>query len=172
MESSYVNFYVILCLIILLPIIPAFLFYKIIPSKKTDVSGTFAGLTFKLGGAFGGYFLMVFFLVFSFNSKIESPNSYEVWLIEAQVEFVDGEGSTSQLKTFLDPPTRQSFDNKIKLKVLKEPGHDGGKVFPIIRLMHENFKSAYIEISENDIIDKKHKKVTIKDKVILKKEPS
>lgn len=47
-----------LLIILLLPMIPAFLLYKIIPSR-TDISGPFQGLQIKLGGAFGGYFLLL-----------------------------------------------------------------------------------------------------------------
>lgn len=171
METSFFSFYLFITLVILLPIIPAFLFYKIIPTQRTDVNGKFSGLSFKLSGAFGGYFLMVFLLIYSFKGEVEGPNSCEVWLVEANVEFINGEGSTSQLQLQVDPPTDQSYGDKLRIKVLKEPGHDGAKVFPIIKVMHENFKPSFIEISDSDDIDYKHKTVLIKDIVTLKREP-
>lgn len=51
-------FVYLLAAILLLPLIPAFLLYKFLPSK-TNVSGPFKGLNLKLTGAFGGYFLLV-----------------------------------------------------------------------------------------------------------------
>src|SRR5688572_23964584 len=52
------TFIYLLAAILLLPLIPAFLLYKFLPSK-TNVSGPFKGLNLKLTGAFGGYFLLV-----------------------------------------------------------------------------------------------------------------
>jgi hypothetical protein len=51
-------FVYVLAAVLLLPLIPAFLLYKFLPSK-TNVSGPFKGLNLKLTGAFGGYFLLV-----------------------------------------------------------------------------------------------------------------
>jgi hypothetical protein len=57
MGMTYTFLYV-LAAVLLLPLIPAFLLYKFLPSK-TNVSGPFKGLNLKLTGAFGGYFLLV-----------------------------------------------------------------------------------------------------------------
>lgn len=57
MSATYTFLYV-LAAVLLLPLIPAFLLYKFLPSK-TNVSGPFKGLNLKLTGAFGGYFLLV-----------------------------------------------------------------------------------------------------------------
>src|ERR1700716_3283566 len=57
MGATYTFLYV-LAAVLLLPLVPAFLLYKFLPSK-TSVSGPFKGLNLKLTGAFGGYFLLV-----------------------------------------------------------------------------------------------------------------
>ncbi|MFI5152051.1 MAG: hypothetical protein ACHQET_01875 [Chitinophagales bacterium] len=51
-------FIYILAGILLIPLIPAFILYKFLPSKAT-VTGPFKGLNLKLSGSFGGYFLLV-----------------------------------------------------------------------------------------------------------------
>ncbi|HUC82924.1 MAG TPA: hypothetical protein VMR70_18595 [Flavisolibacter sp.] len=53
------NFFLVLAVILLLPLIPAFLIYKFLPASDTDVSGPYQGLSLKLKGAFAGYFLLV-----------------------------------------------------------------------------------------------------------------
>lgn len=53
------NFFLVLGAILLLPIIPAFIIYKFLPTSDTDVSGPYHGLSLKLKGAFAGYFLLV-----------------------------------------------------------------------------------------------------------------
>ena len=56
--STTNTFIYVLAAVLLLPLIPAFLLYKFLPSK-TSVAGPFKGLNLKLTGAFGGYFLLV-----------------------------------------------------------------------------------------------------------------
>src|SRR4051794_27730966 len=53
------NFYLSLAAILLLPVVPAYILYKFLPASDTDVSGPYKGLSIKLKGAFGGYFLLV-----------------------------------------------------------------------------------------------------------------
>src|ERR1700712_2293364 len=57
MGMTYTFLYV-LAAVLLLPLVPAFLLYKFLPSR-TSVAGPFKGLNLKLTGAFGGYFLLV-----------------------------------------------------------------------------------------------------------------
>lgn len=45
-------------LVLLLPLIPAFVLFRFLPSAA-NVEGPFKGLTIKLGGAFAGYFVTV-----------------------------------------------------------------------------------------------------------------
>lgn len=47
-----------LATVLIIPLIPAFILYKFLPSK-TMVNGPFKGLNLNLTGAFGGYFLLV-----------------------------------------------------------------------------------------------------------------
>lgn len=44
--------------VLIVPLLPAFILYKFLPSK-TMVTGPFKGLNLNLTGAFGGYFLLV-----------------------------------------------------------------------------------------------------------------
>ena len=49
---------VYLCAILLIPIVPAYILYKLLPNE-TKVSGPFKGLNIQLTGSFGGFFLLV-----------------------------------------------------------------------------------------------------------------
>ncbi len=62
------NFYLALVAILILPLIPAFIIYKFLPDKngntdelggETEGLGPVKGLSWKLKGAFAGYFLLV-----------------------------------------------------------------------------------------------------------------
>ena len=70
---SYTFLYV-LTAVLLLPLIPAFLLYKFLPSK-TNVSGPFKGLNLKLTGAFGGYFLLVLTAIGVFFPLLKNEQS-------------------------------------------------------------------------------------------------
>ncbi len=48
----------VLAAVILIPLAPAFILYKLLPSKAS-VKGPFKGLDLNLQGAFGGYFVLV-----------------------------------------------------------------------------------------------------------------
>ena len=50
----------LLAAVLLLPLVPAYILYKTLPSRTT-VTGPFRGLNIQLTGAFGGYFLLVLF---------------------------------------------------------------------------------------------------------------
>jgi hypothetical protein len=79
---------------VLLPLIPAFILYNVLPANRldpdetTEVSGTyFHGLKIKLSGAFGGYFVLVVTVVAFINTHtpaittveaVTKPNIYTI----------------------------------------------------------------------------------------------
>jgi len=75
----------------LLPVTPAFLFFKLLPNKAV-VNGPFKGLRIDLGGAFAGYFLL-FITAMPFMSRLikldgpekEKPGEDQVWTITGTV---------------------------------------------------------------------------------------
>ena len=115
MGTTYTFLYV-LAAVLLLPLIPAFLLYKFLPSK-TSVSGPFKGLNLKLTGAFGGYFLLVVTAIGVFfpllkneqakvieqqNEKIKqlenSMSSHQQWVMKGNIVST----SPKQTKVFFD----------------------------------------------------------------------
>jgi hypothetical protein len=170
MDNNTILF-IFIGIVVLVPIIPAFIFYKIIPTQRTDVEGSFSGLRFKLGGAFGGYFLVVFVLIMVFTGLIQDADKWQIWEIEGQVEFQGGEGSTNSMVICLNPPNFEPMGEKIKLKVLRRPGHAGEMEFPCITISHENFIPSYVEFSKQDDVDEEQRTIKVGKKIILKKEP-
>lgn len=71
------------CVIVLLPLVPAILLFKIFPTSSADANGPFAGLQWKLGGAFAGYMIVVLILV----ATVKQPENsdYEIWTVRGQV---------------------------------------------------------------------------------------
>jgi hypothetical protein len=68
-----------------LPIIPAFLFFKLLPNTAI-VGGPFKGLKINLGGAFAGYFLLFITAVPFMNRLIIlKSDEYQVWQIKGAI---------------------------------------------------------------------------------------
>jgi hypothetical protein len=77
-------FLLALTTILLLPLVPAFLLYKFLPSK-TNVSGPFKGLNVKLTGAFGGYFLLVLTSLGIFFPILKNQQQKEIELLQQKI---------------------------------------------------------------------------------------
>jgi len=76
----------IVAVIVLLPIVPAFLLFKFLPSRA-DASGPLQGLEIKLGGAFAGYFILVVLILSQLTrlKEIASPEP-QVWKVTGTVQ--------------------------------------------------------------------------------------
>lgn len=74
--QMHVTNIIYLLLIVLIPIIPAFIFFKFLPGQA-DVDGPFKGLKIKLTGAFAGYFLIFIILIYIIKPLLISTNYSE-----------------------------------------------------------------------------------------------
>jgi hypothetical protein len=73
---------VALLLITLLPLVPAWVMFKLLPSKAA-VTGPFKGLKINLSGAFAGYFL-IFVSLLGIRGSFEGP-TYQTWTVTGQI---------------------------------------------------------------------------------------
>lgn len=94
----------------LLPLIPAFLLFKFLPSTG-NIEGPFKGMAIKFGGAFAGYFLL--FLISytpmrTWIKKADEPR--EVWTIVGNISSSDTRFRPEQEQpAFVINPLRQRF---------------------------------------------------------------
>ncbi len=158
-----------LVLVILLPIIPAFIFYKIIPNQETDVQGTFASIKFKITGAFGGYFLLFIILLYFFIEKIDT-DKLEVWTLKGQIEFAEGSGSIHFVEVSDPDNFKPEQDSLSKIYVIIKKDNGGELIYPEISVQHEQYQGAYIKFSAKDKVDKKNRTILLHNKIILKKD--
>jgi hypothetical protein len=97
---------VYMLLILLLPLIPAFVLFRFLPSTA-NVQGPFKGLTLKLGGAFAGYFVTVL-LSWQVAKSMLEPTWSDNWNVVAQITFEGAPGNhppASQAIVLVKPPT-------------------------------------------------------------------
>lgn len=97
--SSPILFYAVW---IFFPILPAFIFFKFLPSKA-DASGPFQGLEIKLGGAFAGYFLI---LMLSYSRITGMLNRAEAqkWIVTGSVALADAADKPQMVSLVVHPP--------------------------------------------------------------------
>jgi hypothetical protein len=82
--------YVYMLLVLLLPLIPAYVLFRFLPSSA-NVEGPFKGLTIKLGGAFAAYFVTVL-LSWQVATKFVERYWSENWVVVGHLAF---DGSTT-----------------------------------------------------------------------------
>lgn len=123
------------CLLILLPLVPAFLLFKLLPCSAT-VEGPLQGLQLKLGGAFAGYFavLLVSFMVVQPIIKdrqtewaryvaLLETSVYQDWRVTGRIDISDGM-DPALVTCFVRPPDLHiqpdgSFRFDIPMQLLK-----------------------------------------------------
>lgn len=149
--SSFLEFCIQVSLAVLLPIAPAYLLYKTLPSRAT-VSGPFRGLNIQLTGAFGGYFLVLLVVVGMILARQE-PVRHEVWTVTGKVTLKNGDPShRAQINhsdiTVVPPTTLLYTDGRFDLEVLVKPGQGGSLEFPIIAINHSGYAPVTIPLGD------------------------
>jgi hypothetical protein len=152
---QHTDLFVILTLVIMLPIIPAFLLFKALPSRA-NASGPFHGLEIKLGGAFAGYFVLVILVIAELprmRSFIE-PQTAQVWTVEGHL--VDQKGQALELGPcdiqFTPPAAIDQRDNWFKARFTTGMTVEGGMVeFPSVSIAHPGFPNARIPLTPTDV---------------------
>ena len=172
---------IVICVGILLPIIPAFILYKTLPAK-TSVSGPFKGLNIQLGGAFGGYFLLVLVVFGYFFTKPETVKSvYDVWKIKGQIGFEQAE-SLPDLKNVLlsiRPSNQDAYpDGRFRMDILVKVNEAGLSEFPVLLIEEPGYEPVSIDLTDKTYpigkqyekeYDKGNKEVVIKTPILLKR---
>jgi hypothetical protein len=88
-------FLTVLSAVLLLPLIPAFLLYRFLPSK-TSVAGPFKGLSVKLTGAFGGYFLLVLISTGLFFPILKNDQAKQVKALQEKLDALNTANASTE----------------------------------------------------------------------------
>jgi hypothetical protein len=135
-----------LSLVILLPLVPAFLLFWKLPSKA-DVTGPLQGLNLKLGGAFAGYFALLL-LVFWTHNIWNPPPAWQVWDVSGT--FTDENGAAIQASApdiALIPGSTNAYPNGMfTLRVPIIPTQGGGMSFPSVMVTYQGFQQVTIPL--------------------------
>lgn len=141
----------------LLPIIPAFIFFKFMPNNAI-VNGPFRGLKINLGGAFAGYFLLFIILlpIMARLIKVEEE-IYVVWKIHGKIlDEHNNKIKASSNPTITLIPSTQVKNGEFNMDVIGTRQQNGLIQFPFITIGADKFVSDNLE--QLDYIDD-HKSV-------------
>jgi hypothetical protein len=135
----------------MLPIIPAFLLFKLLPSNAV-LRGPFKGFKLNLGGAFAGYFALVI-LIFSTKNGVWDPipPADQVWIVTGTVNdnsgdpiFPLGPEDISVL-----PPPSDLSPGWFTVEVPVLAGQGGTQAYPTLSISHTGYLPSYISLDPN-----------------------
>jgi len=138
----------ILASILLLPMLPAYILFKTLPSSSATVSGPLQGLQLKLGGAFGGYFAVALLAVYAHSIWSPAP-AYQVWTVSGNL--VDDHGTPIELTdpnyVSLTPATLQIAPGGFfQATFFTSPSPGGSEAFPLLSFKLPNFEAKPIPL--------------------------
>ena len=140
-------------IIALLPLVPAVILFKYLPSSTASVSGPLAGLGVKFGGAFGGYFIVFLFLWHGLD--IDQPH-YRTWTVTGKVASSrpGAEFHPNDIAWRVRPPdimvnTDGTF--RFQVSVLEKP--NGEPMLPTLLVDLPGFASQTLHLNEADASD-------------------
>ena len=145
-----------ICAVLFLPIVPAYLIYKLLPSE-TSVRGPFKGVNVNLKGAFSGYFLLVLVASgFAVSALSPSKPSYEVWQITGKVQpssllpnAAKGASDLAGVTIGVTPPSYSvGSGGDFSMTVVVMPGHiEGKRFFPTLVFNRPGYAGVVLPLS-------------------------
>ncbi len=133
--------FAILTGMVLLPLIPAFLLFKLLPSTAV-VGGPFHGFRIDLSGAFGAYFVLLVLILSTKNNVWDPPPAYQVWTVKGTVTDSNGDpiapldaGDISLL-----PPSLQESNGWFTIDVPVKTLQGGSPDYPTLAISHAGYQ--------------------------------
>jgi len=182
---------------VLLPLLPAYVLFKTLPADAT-VEGPWKGLRIKLGGGFGGYFLLVL-IVFGYlywmnergkNEIVEAQRlneelqrcignlnrAYKVYTVKGNISADDRrsfEGEKLNDFTVVVIPTTWSISSNgwFEAQIPVRLKQDGTPDFPRIGIRHPDYSGDDVDLDDNGLIDLNQQKreISLKSRIMLRK---
>jgi len=168
MSSGNAVFFLV---VVLLPLIPAYLLYRVLPSQA-EVEGPWQGLKIKLTGAFASYFLLVVTLLVT----VGSPPTYDVWTIQGQMRFSDQPAATfdeGMVRFTVKPPGLTVQPNgRFRFTVFRVPDPSGEPRLPLVIIEHPGYLPYGIDLSEQGDVSQRRRQVVLEDTIKLVPRPN
>lgn len=148
---------------VLLPMVPAFLLFKFLPSKAV-VKGPLKGWNLNLRGAFGGYFAVFVLLFFNYPDPPELPGA-EVWEVRGQVDFEPENAGAYQTLSIRQVPVLQNTrsDGVFTIRIARLPNFNGQLAFPDLIFNHDQYFESTVSLEEVGEKDPVRRRISLSD---------
>jgi hypothetical protein len=168
-------------LYLLVPILPAVIFYKWFPDTKVAATGPLSGLTVKMSGAFAAYVITVFLGYYPMRETHAFIGSmlHPTWTIRAKVQLRDqnnkpisSSAATLQaLSIYVNPDMKEVTNDNVVIK-LPDSSHNGPT--HAIRFVVPKFGEANLDLGDLEpsgnlaaFVDSNDKMLRLKEPVII-----
>lgn len=145
MSSTFNLPFALLAAVTLLPLIPAYIIFKLLPASA-DVSGPLQGFEIKLGGAFGAYFALVVLVLFTKNSIWDPPPppACQVWTVSGTIDDETGSpiAPLSWQDIQLQPPNPQEQNGWFSIRIPVQPG----EIYPLLTISHSGYQQVRVSL--------------------------
>lgn len=177
-SKALLHFALIITLWTILPLLPAWITYRITPDQNLGLKGPFQGMTLKATGAFVAYLVVASLLsIFAWpigNLLIGKEASDSMWKITGRATIFDSEGKlatqlpdlrTAYLRVL---PDQNVIDTDLSINV---PFPRDGK--PTVYVEVPNWGGAKISLNDTESykVDSLSRKITLKDPVQFRQLP-
>lgn len=146
----------LLPMMVLVPLIPAYILFKFLASQGTVTSadGSAAkllGLKIQLGGAFAGYFALLVVLLYAFKPYLTPPPSRLVWTLRGQVlddrqQPLPITGENFALLPQQRPPISTDGAGGFLVDFIADPQNQGGDTFPVITVSYGDYLPVQVQL--------------------------
>ena len=141
------NAYLTLFVVVVLPLLPAFVLFKALPTDA-KLEGPLQGMNLKFSGAFAGYFAILL-LVLSTHSVWNPPDNYQVWTVSGVVADETGAG-VQPLDSHDIRVQPSSFEaqqaGSFTMKIYTSPGQGNTEAYPVLMVSHGDLSPLNIDL--------------------------
>jgi hypothetical protein len=141
-------------LMVLVPLIPAFVLFNTLKSSATTTAEEFYGFKVQLGGAFAGYFVLMLLLLYFFRPYLTPPASRVVYQLQGQVVDDKLQGVPVAPGNFAllpeQPMVSTDTNGNFLVYFLVDPNNGNFRNFPKIEVSYHDFLPANLTLDPND----------------------
>jgi len=141
-------------LMVLVPLIPAFVLFKTLKTTATATSEEFFGFKVQLGGAFAGYFVLMVLLLYEFKPYLIPPPARLVYHLEGQIldDKQQGVPLTSENIALVPPPRPMistSRNGQFDVFFEVDPDARDGLMYPSIEVSYGDYLPTDLILDPN-----------------------
>jgi len=142
--------------LLLIPLVPAVVIYRTLPTESAHVAGTFHGMRIKLSGAFAAYFALVLIGVWTLpRPSAQSSSHYQVWRIKGSVTGADPNifDYERDIQLRVNPFGERKPDGTFTIDVLCTEDEVGRWEFPTLSVEGKGYFKQSVDLNDTSKVE-------------------